>query len=425
MTKREERELQLLAVVYREPSRFVDVYGKITARHFSSKDHAVVWNAMEDASAAGEEINIVTLMARGASSDICRSMEFGGTGESVKSLVKTIQAEYASRVLADGCRVLAKAAAELDPKTGLPTSDPVMLASAVKSLASDVEEVFASGFSVGLYAHLERYREYVDQNHRGDVKQVPTGFTGLDAATQGGPCYGELVLLGGQPRTGKTSLVCNMSLSTLSRSIATGFIEGEMKAEDIFVRLNAIWSGKEKQVVRSGAEYATVNMLFEQWMLDKPFHFIEATDRTRNPRDLRQMIERMARDGCKVIFLDYLQCFRERSSRISEYESVSGLVSMLRGMALRLNVVLFVLASLNRDVDAKTGRATLSSFRGSGELEYNASTALLLHRRSEDNEELLNDTRRIELEVVKNREGIEGVVNIDFHLPTQRMVENR
>lgn len=423
MTKRQERELQLLAVVYREPSRFVEICGKITARHFSSKDHAVVWNAMEDAFSAGEEINIITLMARGASADLCRAMEFGGTGEPVQSLVRTVLTEYASQLLVDGCKSLANVASQVDPKTGLPGSDPIMLAAAVKSLAADVEEVFTPGFSVGLDAHIDRYRDYVDRNHRGDVKQVPTGFKKLDDATQGGFHFGELVLLGGQPRTGKTALVCNMILGMLNNGISTGFIEGEMKAEDIFVRLNAIWSKREKVVVRNGLEYATVNMPFEQWMLNKPFHFIEATDRTRNPRDLRQMIERMARDGCRIVFLDYLQCFRERSVRISEYESVSGLVSMLRGMALRLNVVLFVLASLNRDVDAKTGRATLSSFRGSGELEFNASTALLLHRKSEELEETLDNTRKVELEVVKNREGIEGIVGLDFHLPTQRMVE--
>ena len=423
MTPTQQRELQLLGAIYAKPeTTFPKVFGITTGHHFTHPDFKAVWIAMHDAFDSGEDINIVTLMARGVPSDVCEMLGKVEYGAPAESLARTLAEEYAARFMVEGCAAISRKAAEREELTGLPRFDVQSLGDSIKQLAATVEEATEHGRLRSISENLKLYREFVDRNAAGDRRQVMTGYEKLDRATFGGFALGELVLLGGQPRTGKTSLVLNAILRMLDNGDRVGFIEGEMTQEQIFTRFNAIWSNADKHDVMNGKCFGLWNVPFEQWMQEKTFFFEEANDRNRNARGLKVTIERMTRAGCRIVFVDYLQCFRDRSGKFSEYEAVSALITLLRGMALRLNIVLFVLASLNRDVDSKTGRATLSSFRGSGELEFNASTALMLHRKTKEEEES-DGVRKIELEIIKNREGREGLICLEFTLNTQRMRE--
>jgi replicative DNA helicase len=135
------------------------------------------------------------------------------------------------------------------------------------------------------------------------------------------------------------------------------------------------------------------------------------------------MVEFLARKGCEIVFLDFLQAWRVRGNGwISEYESVSHLASMLRSLSLRLGVCIVAIASNNRDSADKSGRPTLQSYRGSGEAEYNATRAIQLHRVSKDTEESAGD-RKLDLLLLKNRAGRTGIISLNFNLPTQQITE--
>jgi replicative DNA helicase len=417
-----DMERQLLGNVFNRGEDFHSVAEIIRNYSFSSPDLQAAWRAMCDCAAAGEEINVVTLMARGVRSDVCADLDSVGIQTGVHTLARVIAEEEAARMTAATLAVIADDARMVNHETGLALHDPADIADKLKNLTARIEDTFLVASHRSLADHIESFTSYIDRNASGQAQRVPTGYSKLDFVTGGGLEASDLVLVGGQPGTGKTSFAANVSISTLERNIATGFLEGEMTGPQIFTRMNAIYMNKRKDDVRSGVRYGEYTLPFLQWLHNRPFHFVESNDRTKNPQSLRREIERMARAGCQLVIVDYLQCYRERNSKISEYDSVSNLVTMLRGMALRLNIVLFVLASLNRDVDSRTGRATLASFRGSGELEFNAVIALLLHRVSKQEEER-GDIRKLELDVKKNREGREGTIKLDFDLETQRITE--
>ena len=406
---------ELLAAVYRRPESLFQIRNLIASEMFADPAQRKLWEAVGDASGAGEGINLASLMARDVDLDLLMAFDAGaGTvGEAeIRTLARRLAESWMAAAQEQLLGVLAHHAAEEDPARTLEALDALM---------AKWKGIFAAGNHTTLRMHMDSYLESVSMASRGDRRLIETGYPSVDQALGGGFTPTDLVIIGGTPGTGKTALVLNMILEQLERGVRVGFLEAEMGRDEIFSLLNAIHDNVPADDIQSGR--ADV-MPFLGWLHGKgSLEFVEVADSQKNPRALENMIGFLARKGCEIIYLDYLQCWRVRGNgRISEYESVSHLASMLRSLSLRLGVCIVAIASNNRDAADRAGRPTLQSYRGSGEAEYNATRAIQLHRVSKDAEEFTGD-RKLDLLLLKNRAGRIGAIGLQFYMPTRRIRE--
>jgi replicative DNA helicase len=89
--------------------------------------------------------------------------------------------------------------------------------------------------------------------------------------------------------------------------------------------------------------------------------------------------------GVDAVFIDYMQKIKARNlseARHIQVEQISNDLSML---ALSQDIPVVAIAILNREhVHRSDGRPSLADFRGSGVIEYDVTSALLLHRNEDE-----------------------------------------
>jgi replicative DNA helicase len=122
-----------------------------------------------------------------------------------------------------------------------------------------------------------------------------------------------------------------------------------------------------------------------------------------------QLMSKWKSRKCLVI-VDYLQRWAASRKDFSEFRHiVSGLVSELRELAMRLDSPVIVISSQNRPGQ---GTSNLTSLKESGDLEYSADTAMFLvdskRRRA------VPPDRALDLVIEKNRYGDRGQIEFIF-----------
>jgi replicative DNA helicase len=137
--------------------------------------------------------------------------------------------------------------------------------------------------------------------------------------------------------------------------------------------------------------------------------------------ELKSRARRMARQhGVKLILVDYIQLIQV-AGQPSDYERVSLASLGLKALSRELEVPIIAAAQLNRGADEGAARAPrLSDFKGSGQIEQDADTAILIHRAQVG--ELAESTRLI---VAKNRDGACDTVGVVFDKAKMRFTDAR
>jgi replicative DNA helicase len=122
-----------------------------------------------------------------------------------------------------------------------------------------------------------------------------------------------------------------------------------------------------------------------------------------------QAMTRAETEKCLVI-VDYLQRWAGFQRDSGDFRHVvSGLVSELRELALRLDSPVLVISSQNR---GGQGSPDLTSLKESGDLEYSADTVMFLVE--EENRSVTPPARAVNLMIKKNRYGDKGTVRLIF-----------
>jgi replicative DNA helicase len=245
---------------------------------------------------------------------------------------------------------------------------------------------------------------------------VSTGLPQLDDAV-GKLRPGELVLLGGRPGSGKTSIAQNIAFNAASAGVGVFFASLEMLQADIGVRFLA------RGLADRGVRIPYSRMLSGRVSEDEHRAVVEEAKRQqglplmmaeRNVRAtsvLRAAVRR-ARQAMAdtasplgLVVVDYLQLLQPDQGG-GTYDRVSAASDACKDLAMELGVPVLALAQLSRSVEHRDPPVPqMSDLRDSGRLEEDAGTVIFAYREAyylqrrieacENDEELMSMRMRL------------------------------
>ncbi len=293
----------------------------------------------------------------------------------------------------------------------------------------------------------ETAKRWALHHAKGEAERIASGFPMLDNMLGGGFGRGELIILGGRPGQGKTTLALNflqnVALKDLEPSL---FCTLEMSDVDVFDRLVC-----QESNLRPGefAEHGYIASVLRRFT--RVQDGVEDGDPTAKPRmeiispPLRlqtrceriDQIEFAARRAARAvkakygkplgfIVVDYLQRLRllpEESMRSRNYD-IGEIANRLKNLALELQCAVLVLSQLSRSIENGPNRTAndprLSDLRDSGEIEAHADVVMFITsgkamagKRVAAQE--ADDEMDVRISVEKNRTNATGTIPMRFN----------
>lgn len=237
-----------------------------------------------------------------------------------------------------------------------------------------------------------------------------------------------LHVIAARPSVGKTSFVLQCMTYWCALGYRVGFNGLDMAHEEMLQRPMAILSrvpmGRMKKALVSAAERALSKKAGErvtQWFRAKRLMLLNEDDVDR----LAAWAERRHEaGGLDILIIDFAQRFRLKRVA-SEYETVTYVSGRLKKLANECNLPVILLSQLSRDnMKAKDGPRPpeLSDLRGSGALEQDATSVVLLHKVAELNDvwrEAAPYCKEMQGQVAVTPEVEEASAELDLLVPTE------
>jgi replicative DNA helicase len=283
------------------------------------------------------------------------------------------------------------------------------------------------------------------QRRGGQISGVTSGFTDIDRRL-GGLQPSDLLILGGRPGSGKTSLGTNMAFHaarTYVQDLAAGaelprgapvlFFSLEMAAQQLSARILAEQTEIEMWKIRNGrfSESEWEKFVLTMQELSTLPLYIDDTGGI-SIAQIAARARRLKREKqIGLVIVDYLQLIepsRKAENRVQEITEIS---KGLKTLAKELNVPILAISQLSRGVDSRDDkRPVLSDLRESGSIEQDADVVMFVYREeyylktrepdpsSADHAKWLEKCerahRRAEVLVEKHRHGETGKIDLYF-----------
>lgn len=271
----------------------------------------------------------------------------------------------------------------------------------------------------------DKYEQYLSKKEQ---PRVMSGFPKLDWVT-GGFLNGTLNVIASAQGIGKTTFALNCVkhiCQKLGKKVL--YVSLEMSNLSLYGKLISTLSGISFAEVMAGKSRtgdSWQDLESEQWkkihdarakIYDWKLIFMGETD-----TDTSTILDTIKETGdIEIVFIDYLQLLKPSLSGHSIYETTSAISRELKAIAMKFDIPVVALNSINRDyADRKDFKPYISDLRNSGQLEYDADLVLLLHRpamfrkaKNDENEEKFK--HKAELIIAKNRLG-ESNYEIEYY----------
>jgi len=249
-------------------------------------------------------------------------------------------------------------------------------------------------------------------------RPVTTGLADLDKII-GGFHRGDLIVIGGRPSMGKTSLALCMARAAARAGHVTGLISGEQPVDQVSARLLSLGSsipatrfrtGMSKQEWDTVGRAMTSSARLPMWIYDRSAptlaECVRVARRWKHRHDLA------------ALYVDYLQRIEGHGER--KFEQVAGVVRGLKNLARDLDIPVIVPAQVSRQVEQrKPPIPRMGDLSDSSEIEKEADQVLMIYRDEVyDPETKKKGIARIIIE--KNRHGPTGYIECAFEAETMR-----
>ena len=224
---------------------------------------------------------------------------------------------------------------------------------------------------------------------------------------------GRITIIGAPPGAGKTALAAQIAFEALDRQpdLTLTICNAEMEVRELIKRELSRRSGVAHKTISKGLaaldeqQHAAFCVAYEE--------AVPAVKRTMHmvPPFNCEELGKLSLVDPGILIVDYLQKFK--SAATDARAGVDEVVSCLRELAMQKWAVLALSAttrSNSRNGGHDPQSLSLSSFKESGEIEFNADAAYVLRNKSKDNDKV----KEIDLDCVKNRAGAMGHVELRF-----------
>lgn len=401
-----------------------------TAKFFYKEAHQIIWQAILDLFQKSEGIDIITITKHirtqgkleliGGPTYITQLSSVVSSSAHLQEYCLIIKQEYIKRELMIlGSKIAAQSTTD--------TTDAFeLLAEArqgIENIANDIivaqEEIIQQAAKNAVNSAAERMGKPV-----GNIF-ISTGVPDFDRK-MGGYAKNEpdLVILGGRPGMGKSSVLAYEIAHHITHNIPVGIVTLEMSTPQLTNRILVALS--EGQIDNTKLKYGTFNK-------QEYLHFENAASKTFHTpcpiydrggldvRTLRTMaLQWKEKYEIQLLYIDYLQLLRYGNERDALKRNTEISIN-LKILAKELNNPIIALASLNRAADGRSDhRPNLSDLRESGQIELDADVVKFLLRPHHYDKAI--DYREMTIIVEKNRHGQTGDILTYFDVATNRPV---
>ena len=228
---------------------------------------------------------------------------------------------------------------------------------------------------------------------------------------------GDMVIIAGEPSSGKTALALQMAW-TLAEKRRVGLFTLETSPDKIMDRLMShltrIPMRKLKGNDITDPEWMSI-IDTTKLLSHRQLEIIPAAGMTVS--DIRSFA--LAK-RYEVVLIDYMQIVKPGNMKASRYDQVTQISMELHTMAQESKISVIALAQLSRPEKGKQQPPTMHDLRDSGQIEQDADAILLIYRKDRND----NSGPRI-LKVGKNKEGqmLDFELDFDGEIQTFREAE--
>jgi replicative DNA helicase len=410
-----------------------DVVEILRGNDFYRPAHELVFETIIDLYGRGEPVDAVTVAA-----ELTRRGEIGRIGGApylhtlISSVPTAANAGYYAVIVRERAvlRRLVEAGTRI-AAMGYATdgSDVEDIVDAAQQEIYAVTENRASDDFVPLADVMEGTLDEIESisNRTGQMTGVPTGFSDLDALTNG-LHPGQMIIIAARPAIGKSTVALDLARScSIKHGLASVIFSLEMGRNEITMRLLSAEARVALHHMRSG------QMTDDDWarlarrmgeVSQAPLFIDDSPNLTM--MEIRAKARRLKqRHDLRLLVIDYLQLMQHGGSRRPEsrQQEVSELSRSLKLLAKELEIPVIALSQLNRGPEQRTDKKPMmSDLRESGSLEQDADVVILLHREDAYERESPR-AGEADLIVAKHRNGPTATITVAFQGHYSRFVD--
>ena len=251
----------------------------------------------------------------------------------------------------------------------------------------------------------------------GVIPGILFGFQAIDFATMGAR-PGQLIVIGARPSDGKSALMSQLARN-MAKAVKVGIFTIESDEDELTDRMLSAEARVDSRLLATGKLSAAdlANVKEGAMRLNDLRDNVVIHDQPGiKLNQLQSVARRMVRDGCKCLFIDYLQIINVPGNK-DKREQVAEASTALKSLARELKVPVVVLAQLRRPENDR--RPGLGDFQHSSQIEQDADQGWMIwHKTNSDGE--VTESRII---LAKVRDGMTRDIFVKFNRPVLTFYE--
>lgn len=235
---------------------------------------------------------------------------------------------------------------------------------------------------------------------------------------------GDVTVIAGRPGAGKTAIALSLALELAKNRNKGLFFSLEMGEEQVINRMMTQVSQVPLQKIQDPSEFEKLADVDHERLqrglkeLKSLGDNLKVISGNFSSDDVLRVVEE---EKPEYIMIDYMQLLTTRQGR-GRVEEITYLSMELKRIAMKCQIHIFELCQLSRAVEQRADkRPMLSDLRESGQIEQDASNVIGLYREGYYNIEA--DQNEMEVRILKNRNGMTGLIKYDFYGEIQKVVE--
>jgi replicative DNA helicase len=289
---------------------------------------------------------------------------------------------------------------------------------AINKIENAVKKIDVNINSVQLFDGEEALNDwYLEKDKQKVIQPIPTNIESLNKMLNGGLHKEGLYVFGAGSGTGKTFFAQNIILNALKLDYGVLFVSMEMSKRKIIARFLSILSriNSFRILINNiyNHEENDFNFALETWKsFQKKFFIVEKV--SLSTKEIEFALKKaLKKNPIDLIVIDYAQIMKlNLDKNFNESSLIKQNVNFLAKIAQRYKVPVFLLSQLTKD---KIGdKVSLSSLKGSGGLYEDADCVIAMWNDT-TNQSSNTKNKVLQMEVLKNRDGLSDSVSINFN----------